>query len=388
MFKPKFRMLCAVACGLSILVSAQMPAVAASADDKPIVVGISAPLSGPATLLGEHLQWGAQLATEQINAAGGVLGRKLDLKVQDNACSPSQGVTSVSRLISLDSPSVLMGALCSSVTLALMPVVKRAQVPLVVSISTARAIAEGAGVGGNDWVFKTNPSDQGLADALVRYLLANSKINRIALAAEDTDYGRGASKALTAAFQGTRLKLVSSDYFQKGTQDYSAELTKLSHEKPDAVALYMTGTDEVNFVRQYGHAGMTIPITGRPNLGIMTKEITDGGVPSGSTSVYPYFVGIDNPENNAFVKAFKAQFHRDPIYQSFEAYEAVKIIAAAINRAGKSDPASIRKALVDTNFESILGGIVKFDDHHEAHNSAIILKVEGGKVAVAGREHT
>jgi branched-chain amino acid transport system substrate-binding protein len=352
--------------------------------EEPIAIGLSSPLTGGAAFLGQHQRWGAELAVERINEAGGVLDRPLALKVQDNQCNPSQGVASVERLITVDEVSALVGALCSSVTLAVMPVAERAQVPLVVDVSTSKVITELSGTGGNEWTFRINPSDEGLAVSLARHLASRDGVRRIAFVGEDTDYGRGGHDALAAALGEHGIEVVSADFFAQGAQDFSPVLTKLRSQQPDAVALYLIGADELNFLRQYRGAGVRFPLTGRVEFADLQSSIIESGSLDGATSVFPYAAEIDTPENRAFVDAFEAEYGEKPNYQSFEAYEAVHVIADAIKRAGAADPSAIRDALKSTRYPSLLGTVIEFDANNQAHNKAAILRIDGKSIVVEG----
>jgi branched-chain amino acid transport system substrate-binding protein len=353
-----------------------------------IPIGLSSPLTGGAAFLGQHERWGAELAIEQINGSGGVLGKRLELKVQDNQCNPSQGVSSVDHLINVDEVRALVGALCSSVTLAIMPVIERAKVPLVVDVSTSKKITELAGVGGNEWTFRINPSDSGLAVALARYLAEKGNVKRIAFVGEDTDYGRGGYEALKEALKPHKIEVSSADFFAQGAQDFSPVLTKLKADGPDAVALYLIGADELNFLRQYRGAGLDIPLTGRVEFADLQASVIESGAIDGATSVFPYAAEIDTPENRKFVQDFEAKYGEKPNYQSFEAYEAVYVIADAIKRANSAEASAIRDALETTKYPSLLGATIEFDDNNQAHNKAVILRVDGSKVVVEGLHGT
>jgi branched-chain amino acid transport system substrate-binding protein len=356
----------------------------AKASGEPIIIGMSTPLTGGAAYLGQHEKKGAELAIEQINAAGGVLGRPLKLEAEDNRCNPSEGVSSVSRLLDNSSVVGLVGAMCSSVTLALMPQVERAKMPLLVNVSTAKSISEKAGVGGNEWTFQTNPTDQGLAVALASYLEKKNTFKKIAVVGEDTDYGRGGAQMLEAALKAKGIEVVSKDFFVQGTQDFNTLLTRLNSAKPDAIALYALAADQLNFFRQYQGFGMTIPLTGRVELSGLQSKVIRSGVIDGASSVFPYSPAVDTAENKQFVAAFKKANGEDPIYQSFAGYEAIKVVADAIARAGKADRAAVRDALEKTDYASMMGGRIAFDDHNHAHNNAVVLEVRGDEVVVVG----
>ena len=124
---------------------------------EPVRIGITTVLSGPTADRGQSEQYGAQLALDQINEAGGVLGRPIEAFYADNACKLDVGIPGTKRLIEQAHVPVLIGALCTPMTHAIMPVVQAAKVPLVIATSAGQDFVDASGVGGNDYVFKTIP---------------------------------------------------------------------------------------------------------------------------------------------------------------------------------------------------------------------------------------
>lgn len=365
-----------------LILTAGLLAVAlSSADAEDIRIGLTTPLTGGVAALGQHEKWGAEFAIDKINAEGGVDGASLILDAQDNQCNPTQGATSVDNLLQ-NKPAAIIGALCSSVTLAVMPMIERAKVPLIVDVSTSKLITDQSGVGGNEWTFRINPSDAGLAVAIANYLAQSGTVKTVAFVGEDTDYGRGGADAMTTALNARDIEVLSADFYQQNTPDFTTLLTRLSQAAPDAIALYAVGADEVNFLRQFRGMGMDVQLTGRIAFDEMLDTLVASGTLDGATSVFPYAAGLETPENAAFVEAFKAKHGELPNYQSFEAYEAVNVIADAIKRAGSAEPSAVRDALENTKMTSLTGSEISFDDHNQAHNAAIIMKVIGSEVVV------
>ena len=179
-------------------------ATAPQAQDKgPIIIGSSIPLTGGVSQFGQHSRWGAEMALAEANAAGGVLGRKLEIDFQDNRCNPAEAVKSVTLMLASKKYVAIHDGLCSSVVLAIMPLVERAGVPLVVANASATSIAEKSGVGGNKWTFKVNPTDASMLSALVGWLEKEGKASNIAYLGEDSDFGRAGSSGFEAALSAT-----------------------------------------------------------------------------------------------------------------------------------------------------------------------------------------
>lgn len=348
----------------------------------PIRIGLSTPLSGSAASLGESERKGVELAVAEVNDSGGaVSGRKLELMAQDNACNPTDGASSVSKLITQDKVSALIAALCSGVTLAAMPIAQRNKVPMVVATSTSPDITTASGAGGNKFVFRINPSDANLADALASHL-AKGKARKIAILAEDSTYGRTGAEALKKALTKNGLSVTVTDYAAQGTSDFATLISKYRNNGTEAVALYISGADHVGFLRQAAAAKLGLPLTGRVELEGDNLTILGDRQFTGSTSVYPYSSIVGTAENAAFVKSFQAKYGAPPTYEAFEGYNAVKTLADAIKRAGSGDAEAIQQALQKTDLKSLTGGRIAFDANNQAHDKAFILEVRDGRPVV------
>lgn len=355
-----------------------------AAAGEPIVIGVSTALSGGAADIGESERKGAELAVEQINLAGGIAGRPLALRIEDNACDPTQGANTFTKLAGEPDVVAIIGALCSSVTLAGMPIVQREEVPLIVGISSATAITEQSGVGGNEWTFRINPSDSGLAEALGNYLAAGGTTQRVAILGEESDYGRGGAAALKSALEPKGIETTSSDFVTKDTPDFSTVLARYASERPDAVALYIIGADHLSYVTQAKSFGLDIPVTGRTEFYDPSLPVLLSGGFEGSTSAVPYSDAVDTPENAAFVEAYVAKNGTAPTAESYAGYKEVMVIADALARAPSVDRTAVREALETTSLPSLLGGTISFDQNNQAHDKAVVLEIRGNEILLGG----
>ncbi|WP_149264016.1 ABC transporter substrate-binding protein [Actinomadura sp. K4S16] len=349
----------------------------------PIKIGLSTPLSGSAASLGENERKGVELAIDQVNDGGGVFGgRKLALAAEDNACNPTDGASSLTKLITKQRVAAVIGALCSGVTLSAMPLAKRHRVPFIVSTSTSPDITTASGKGGNEFTFRINPSDATLADALATYLASAGKLRKLAILAEDSTYGRTGAKAFSAALDKKGLKVTGVDFVAQGTADFSTQISKYRNNGTEGVALYVSGADHLGFLRQAAAAGLRLPVTGRVEFEGQNLEILKKEQFAGSSSVYPYSSLIDTPENAKFGRLYQSRHRTAPTYESFEGYNAVMVLVDAIRRAKSAKPVDIQKALLTSDMPSLTGGTVKFDDHNQAHDKAFILQLKEGKLTI------
>lgn len=347
-----------------------------------ITIGVSTPITGPVAYGSLQERRGLELALKEINDSGGVLGKQLALVFEDNQCNPSVSVTVANKLIESGVPAVL-GAQCSSAVLASMPIFERAKIPLVSAIATNPTISEKSGVGGNPWIFRLNPSDRELALANVNYLAGLGTIKKIAIVAESTDYGRGGADAFAAAAKAKNLEVVSTDFHPLGAPDFTTIITRLRSSGAQAIALYHSHADTANFVKQGRALGLTASLTGKMNFsGTAVGELVKGGALDKAVTSYPYSAEVDTPKNKDFVKKIQVTYNETATYETFAGYEAMHVLADAIKRAGSISPEAIREALKRTKLDSMMGAAIEFDDHNQAHNNAVIVAVEGDRVAV------
>lgn len=371
------------------LAASALLAGAAGAQQPAIRIAAVEPLTGAVSVFGQQAKKGVELALAEINAAGGVLGRRLEVDFIDNRCAPAESVKAVSDIISEKKHVAIFDGLCSSAVLAMMPLAERANMPMLVANASATSITEKTGIGGNKWVFKYNPTDHSLAEAMIRFLQEKGMVDRIAVLAEDTDFGRGGGDAWDKGLAKAGKRLLSADFFQQGTADFTSALTKLRAARPSAIATYSVGADFQNMVRQVRAFNLGIPLTGRLLTDVIPKDVLESGALDGSTSVQNYTSEIDTPANKTFVAAYRRMHANEtPSGISMASYESMKLLADAINRAGKTDGDAIREALQKTKFPAMLGGFVEFDEYNLAHNFAVVMIIEKGVVKIAGLSRT
>ena len=343
-----------------------------------IKIGVAGPITGPLAFLGQHIKWAGELATDELNQKGGVLGRKLVFLMQDSACRPADGVASAERLLNQDRVDVMLGDVCSGSTIAIMPVMEKAQKPFIVTISTHPDITNKSGVGGNKWVFRTVAHDGMIADVVADKMKG---FKSVAIVGEDTDYGRGAARLLKERLPAS-VKIVSEDYLKQTETDFLPILTRIRASKPDAIGTYVLDQQAANLMKQYLQFGMSIPLVGRPPLGSgVVAELVSGGKFDGSWTVYPYFDKYPHPKNEAFTKPYVQRYKQAPHYAGWGVYEGIKVYADAVRRAGSTDPERVRDALAKSSYDAILGPM-RFDANQQARTRMMYIVVDKSAATV------
>jgi branched-chain amino acid transport system substrate-binding protein len=342
-----------------------------AANAQNIVIGASVPDTGPAAAPAIWQRWGYQLALDQANAAGGVLGKKVELLAYDNRCNPSEAVNVANKLIE-SKVAVIVGAHCSSATLATMPLIATARIPLVDGVASSPKITELSGVGGNEWTFRINPSDDDMMNALGMYLGEGSKLKRVAVLGEDTDFGRGGAAAFATVAKKNGLEIISTDFHPQSYPDFTSLLTRIQQSKPDAIALFQLAGDQLNFLRNAMQLGVKIPYIGRFDPGGNNLQIIQAGGMEGSITAWTYSSLVDTPENKAFAAEIEKQHKTTPVLQTWAGYDVMRLVLKAIKDAGSTDPIAIRDSLKKIEFTNVMGAPVRFDDHNQAGKLVLI----------------
>lgn len=343
----------------------------------PIKIGICKPLSGPVGFLGQDLKPGFEMAKEEINAAGGVLGRPLKLIYGDNQCNPTEGVSAVRKLIDLDKVDVVICCACSSATLAVMPVIEEAKIPMLTLSSTNPRITQMAGVGGNIWEFRLNVDDSLMAKTFAKIIAEKAK--KVVMYAANNDWGRGAVGAYSKEFKKHGVTLQSSEYFEQGQSDFRPSLTKVKGMNPDAFLLIMESRDASVLVRQMKEIGFRPLIYARGS--VVTPEFgeaihDDCTLGDGIMEATLHAYGI-NPD---FDKKFEKKYGKKPHLHGGIGYAGLKAMAKAIELGGKVEPDAIRQGLKKLDYFDKSMGPIRFDDHNQAHPWMAITTMKDCKV--------
>ena len=362
--------------------AAGLLAAPAMAQQGPIVIGVSTAQTGPAATAAEWELWGVNLAIEEINAAGGVLGRKIELLVMDNKCNPSEAVNVANKLVEAKVVAI-EGSHCSSAHLASMKIIQDAKIPMVTGIASNPQITALAGPGRNEYSFRISPSDQAMMDALGIYLGNKKQWKTVAIVGEDTDFGRGGADAFKAVAEKAGVQIVSTDFHPQNAPDFTSILTRLQQRRPDAIATFQLGGDSINFLRQAMQLGVRIPYTGRIELGGRNQPIIEAGGMEKSISAWTYNATIDAPSNKAFAEKIRAKHKSEPYLQTWAGYDTIRVIAQAIKDAGGTDGEKIKDAIKKMTFTNVMGKTVTFDDHNSAGHFVVPQTVLDKKVGVA-----
>jgi branched-chain amino acid transport system substrate-binding protein len=352
-----------------VLTTAVVLSASASAyAQEDIVIGAIYPLSGGVSYDGQTNLNGAKVAVEEINAAGGVLGRKLRLVSEDGACNPNQSVAAAEKLISTEKVVAVLGALCSSATGAVSETVKKYKLPLITGVSTAERLTES----GNPWFFRATTTTKINGASLSTALLGTDPAKKVAFIVTSDDWGRSAATAYGAAFEKLGAKIVATEFFDRNDTDMTISLTKIRATRPDVIFSVGGFQNAANVTMQARQLGITVPILGEGAFATEPWAKLASAFTTNVVGILEWVPGIDDAVNKRFVDGYQRLVKEAPTKFSAAGYNTIQILADAIRRAGSTEAEALRKAISQTDYAGIMGRY-RFDDHGQAYDFNIFL---------------
>lgn len=332
-----------------------LAATLAPAQSEPIKIGEINILSGAFAAYGKSGRRGAQMAIDEINNAGGVLGRKLVATQVDSQGKPDVGAQEARRLILNDKVNVLFGIDSSAVALAVAPLTNEFKIPLVVTHAATPKLTEQC----LPYVFRT--SNNARMDAFAAAdLAAKLPYKRWANIGPDYEFGHASWEDFIARLKQKKpdVEVVSEQWPKGNESNYTPYITALVQAKPEAVFSALWAGDLVTFTRQANAFGFFKQIKLFEDvIGASLESLVPLGKEAPQGALYStryWFLTPETPRNKAFVDAYHKRFGEYPSYNAEEHYAGMQMLAAAIKKAGSLDPEAIKKA-----FES--GGGMRYD---------------------------
>ena len=335
-----------------------IPAVACGPREaETIKIGVVMDLSGDLAAMGTRMLNGGQLAVEEINAAGGVLGKPVELVAEDGKTDPAAGLERVKKLIEIDGVQVIVGPMISGTSKLAIPYIKEHQVPCITMSATAFELSE---LDGTEWFFRACLMDDAQGRVLSDVIMEKG-YTRVASIVLDNLYGKGVETALVEGLEegGWTGEVVASVHYDEASKDYRTELGQIKDNNPDAVLIVSYCDDGIIIFKQALEMGLDsiawLGCDGNYGSGLfkepksaefMEKAIAAGTRTVGSGASY-----------DQFVAAYTAKFGEAPEIYCDTTYDAVWSAAQAIEKAGAYDGEAIRVALTKLEFEGASGPI-------------------------------
>ena len=340
-----------------------------------VKVGYYGDLTGQTSSFGQSTKNGIELAVEEINAAGGVNGKKIQLVVEDDQGRPEQAKTVVSKLVNQDKVQAVLGEVASTNSLAAAPVAQEAKVPMITPSSTNPKVTE---VG--DYVSRVCFIDPFQGEVMAKFAANTLKAKKAAIMLDfNSPYSRGLTEFFEASFKKLGGEIVDKQSYTQGDRDYKGQLTAIRSAGPDVI--YVPGYyGEVGVIaKQAQQLGIKSPMLGGDGWDATQLWELGGNALNGDFISNHYSVDDPSPAIQKFVTDYQARYNKKPDALAALGYDSMKVLAEGIKTAGTTDGPKLRDAIASTkNFAGVTGSI-SLDAQRNAVKPAVVLKLQDGK---------
>lgn len=355
-----------------------------------IKFAVAAPFTGSAAAYGDNVKAGVVMKVEEINAKGGIGGKKVEAVFFDEQCEPREAAT-VSTKIAMDKELVgIIGHVCSSAHLAALPNYIREGVAVITPTATNVQISQkNTDESGKVWSFRNVFRDDAQGSFLADYAAKVLGLKKVAVFHENNDYGIGLKDAFVKQAKVDGLDVVAEEAYMKGAQDFTPQLTKIKSMNPEAI-----------FISGYFSEGALIATQAR-KLGLKVVKFGGDGLDNedyikladvsaeGTYLPAPFLAEVAGPAAKDFIEKYKAKYNRDVDYMSANAYDATGILLEAVAKVGP-DRAKVRDYLASINSKDKayngVTGANYFDAHGDSSKPLFVKVVKDGKFVPAEKQ--
>lgn len=344
--------------------------------EEPIKIGLVNEATGPNAEAGVFTVNGAKLALDEINAAGGVLGRKVELKLEDNQSTNPGTVLAFSKLLGEPGIVAIIGPIRSTQIQAASPSIAKAGIPTMIG-GTDPSLTKV----NNRWVFRGRPNDSYSSRVIADFGINELKSKKWAIIHSTDAFGSGGMNALAAALKNAGITPVLVQGYTNNSQDFTPVVLAVKKSGADIIGSYMTNSPDVGiFAKQLRQLGVNAQWIGSPSLVSVTAMNLAGPALHGVYSVAD-FTPDASAESKAYTKRYRDTYKIDPDVYSSWAYDAMKVLALAIGNAKATTPDAIRKGIVGIKGYKGVEGEYSFDDNGDGLRGYNVVKNDAGKVS-------
>lgn len=342
-------------------------------DSNEILVGHYGSMTGGEATFGQSTDEGIKLAVEEVNAAGGIKGKKVKLITMDTEGKAEQAAAVVTRMIKQEKVVALLGEVASSRSLAAAPIAQESKVPMITPSSTNPKVTE---VG--DFIFRTCFIDPFQGTVMAKFAVENLKVKKIAILRDvKSDYSVGLADFFAQKLKEMGGEIVSDSSYQSGDLDFKAQLTQMKAKSPEAIFIPGYYTEVGLIARQARDLGITAPLLGgdgwdSPKLSEIGQKAIDGAYFSNH-----YSNESTDPVAVEFLQKFKTKFNKEPDGLSAAGYDAAKVLFKAMESSADWNPMAIREQIAKIKEHNGVTGKITIDEKRNATKSAVVVQVQG-----------
>lgn len=357
---------------------------AATASAQTIKIGVVTPLSGTYAGIGQQVKWGLDLAAAQINAGGGVMGRKLELIYEDEEANPAVATQKAEKLFQVNKVDFLTGTVNSGSTLAVGQIAERNSRLIATTVSFADSIT-GDKCSAN--VFRVN-ARAGMQSAALADWMATTKPNaNVFYLGPDYEMGRSTVAAFKAAAEGKGAKTVGEVFAPLDNKDYSPFFGQIRAARPAVIYTSVAGNDTVRLFNQMAEFGLNRNVQVVGASGTVTSQNLPaiGKAADGFVTGVGYSLSLDTPENKKFVAEFEAATKAQPDLYGADSYGVLFFYKAAVEKAKSVDTDKLREAMRGIQWATPQGMKTMRAGDHQAMQEMYAAKVNNGKFEIVGK---
>ena len=355
---------------------------AAQQEGDTIKVGINTELSGPVASYGSNAANGALLAIEEINAAGGVLGKQLDPLSRDCKSIPDEAM-SVSAALVGEKIVAQIGPLTSGNVAGSTPVMMENQIPLLAPAATAVNVTVDEKTNKvRDFIFRVCYRDSDQGQRMANFALEDLNVKNAAIyGSTSDDYATGLAKYFKEEFTAKGGTIVAEEGFVNGDKDFRATLTKIKSADPEFIYVPGYYTEVAVLIKQAREMGITCPIGGGDGWD-SPDMVSVAGAEALNNTYFTNHYSVEDPDPaiQSFVEAYKAKYNKLPDSFAALGYDAARLLADAIERAGEADPVKVKEALEATKDFPGITGTMSIDENHNPVKNIVVIEYKDGNL--------
>jgi branched-chain amino acid transport system substrate-binding protein len=338
-------------------------------------IGVVNEISGAQAEGGLFTINGLKLALDEINKAGGVLGRQLELRIEDNASTNPGTVLAFSKLVSEGGLAGIVGPIRSTQIQAIMPSIAKAGIPTMIGGSEP-----GLTRMNNRWVFRVRPNDSYSSRVIADFGVNTLRLRKWVIVHSTDAFGTGGKTALVAALKTLGVEPVLIQGYTNNSQDFTPMVLAIKKSGADVLGTYMTNSpDQGIFAKQLRQLGVNIAWVGSPTTISVTALNLAGEALYGSYAITDFTTDA-NDATRAFTKKYRDRYNLNPDTFASWAYDALNLLALAIRTAGTTDPEAVRKATLAIQDYQGVEGRYRFDEYGDGLHGYNVVKNENGKI--------
>jgi branched-chain amino acid transport system substrate-binding protein len=346
----------------------------------PVRIGVVNEITGVQAQAGEFTLFGIRLAVEEINKAGGLLGRQVELQVEDNQSTNPGTVLAFSKLGGRKDIAGIVGPIRSTQVQAASPTIAKSGIPTMIG-GTDTSLTHV----NNRWVFRARPNDSYSSRTIAEFGVNTLGLKKWAIVHSTDAFGSGGAKALTEALAKLGVTPVLDQGYTNNSQDFTATVLALKKSGADALATYMTMEPDVGiFARQLRQLGYSGAWMGSGSIIAVTSLKLAGEALHGTYGIADFTTDA-NDATRAFTRRYKEKYGVNPDTFASWSYDATQILAMAIRNAGTTEPEAVRAAILGIKGYKGLEGTYEFDQNGDGLHGYNIVKNEGGKIVFIKR---